>query len=97
MADEGSYNEGGVEGRNRGDRDQRDERNDRNDRDNRDQREGRQDREPRGDQRDAKADAQAADESDITTNWDEITPTFDAMDLKEELLRGTKLTNFQTF
>lgn len=46
------------------------------------------DREPRGDQRDAVADAAAADESDITTNWDEITPTFDAMDLKEDLLRG---------
>ena len=54
------------------------------------------DREPRGDQRDAVADAAAADESDITTNWDEITPTFDAMDLKEDLLRGNKYTLFNS-
>ena len=48
------------------------------------------DREQRGDRepRDAVADAQAADDSDITTNWDEVTATFDAMDLKEDLLRG---------
>lgn len=50
------------------------------------------DREPRGDHRDAVADAAAADESDITTNWDEITPTFDAMELKEDLLRGDSQT-----
>lgn len=53
------------------------------------------DREPRGDQRDAAADAAAADESDITTNWDEITPTFDAMDLKEDLLRGIYAYGFE--
>jgi superfamily II DNA/RNA helicase len=62
---------------------------------NRERGEGRGDREPRGDQRDAAADAAAADESDITTNWDEITATFDAMDLKEDLLRGIYAYGFE--
>jgi hypothetical protein len=56
---------------------------------------GRGDREPRGDQRDAAADAAAADESDITTNWEEVTATFDAMDLKEDLLRGIYAYGFE--
>mmetsp|Transcript_26754 Transcript_26754/g.25626 ORF Transcript_26754/g.25626 Transcript_26754/m.25626 type:complete len:429 (-) Transcript_26754:100-1386(-) len=63
--------------------------------DRRERGEGRGDREPRGDQRDAAADAAAADESDITTNWDEITATFDAMDLKEDLLRGIYAYGFE--
>ena len=88
MADDGSHYEGRSEGRDRGDR------GDRGDRDNRGDREQRGDREPRGDQRDAAADAAAADQSDITTNWDEITPTFDAMELKEDLLRGISYNHF---
>jgi translation initiation factor 4A len=35
-----------------------------------------------------------ADE-EITTNWDECTPTFDSMDLKEELLRGIYAYGFE--
>ena len=34
-------------------------------------------------------------EVEITTNWDEITPTFDAMDLKEDLLRGIYAYGFE--
>lgn len=32
---------------------------------------------------------------EITTNWDELTPTFDSMDLKEELLRGIYAYGFE--
>jgi translation initiation factor 4A len=35
------------------------------------------------------------DDSEITTNWDETTPTFDAMDLKENLLRGIYAYGFE--
>lgn len=34
-------------------------------------------------------------DSDITTNWDECTTTFDAMDLKEDLLRGIYAYGFE--
>ncbi len=37
----------------------------------------------------------AVDESEIATNWDEITTTFDAMDLKEDLLRGIYAYGFE--
>ena len=36
-----------------------------------------------------------ADEIEITTNWDETTTTFDAMDLKEDLLRGIYAYGFE--
>jgi translation initiation factor 4A len=39
--------------------------------------------------------AAASDEIEITTNWDENCPTFDAMDLKEELLRGIYAYGFE--
>lgn len=32
---------------------------------------------------------------EITTNWDEITPTFDSMELKEDLLRGIYAYGFE--
>jgi len=32
---------------------------------------------------------------EICTNWDEVTPTFDAMDLKEDLLRGIYAYGFE--
>jgi translation initiation factor 4A len=32
---------------------------------------------------------------EITTNWDETAPTFDAMDLKEDLLRGIFAYGFE--
>ena len=35
------------------------------------------------------------EESDITTNWDECTTTFDSMDLKEDLLRGIYAYGFE--
>lgn len=35
------------------------------------------------------------DGSDITTNWDECTTTFDSMDLKEDLLRGIYAYGFE--
>jgi translation initiation factor 4A len=35
------------------------------------------------------------DESEISTNWDEVTTTFDAMDLKEDLLRGIYAYGFE--
>jgi translation initiation factor 4A len=34
-------------------------------------------------------------DEEITTNWDECTPSFDAMDLKEELLRGIYAYGFE--
>jgi len=34
-------------------------------------------------------------EIEIQTNWDENTPTFDAMDLKEDLLRGIYAYGFE--
>ena len=34
-------------------------------------------------------------EMEITTNWDEVTTTFDGMDLKEELLRGIFAYGFE--
>lgn len=34
-------------------------------------------------------------ELEITTNWDECTTTFDAMDLKEDLLRGIYAYGFE--
>lgn len=34
-------------------------------------------------------------DEEITTNWEECTPTFDAMDLKEELLRGIYAYGFE--
>ena len=34
-------------------------------------------------------------EIEITTNWDETTTTFDAMDLKEDLLRGIYAYGFE--
>lgn len=37
----------------------------------------------------------ANDEIEITTNWDESCPTFDAMDLKEDLLRGIYAYGFE--
>ncbi len=37
----------------------------------------------------------ALDDSEITTNWDECTTTFDAMDLKEDLLRGIYAYGFE--
>ena len=33
--------------------------------------------------------ASAAEGEEVETNWDECTKTFDAMELKDELLRGT--------
>jgi len=41
------------------------------------------------------ADAGGLTDSDITTNWDECTTTFDAMDLKEDLLRGIYAYGFE--
>ena len=35
------------------------------------------------------------EESEIHSNWDENTPTFDAMDLKEPLLRGIYAYGFE--
>ena len=35
------------------------------------------------------------DGSEITTNWDECTTTFDSMDLKEDLLRGIYAYGFE--
>ena len=35
------------------------------------------------------------EELEIQTNWDECTTTFDAMDLKEELLRGIYAYGFE--
>lgn len=35
------------------------------------------------------------DDSDISTNWDECTTTFDSMDLKEDLLRGIYAYGFE--
>jgi hypothetical protein len=35
------------------------------------------------------------EDSDIQTNWDECTTTFDAMDLKEDLLRGIYAYGFE--
>lgn len=35
------------------------------------------------------------EQEDISTNWDEVTPTFDAMDLKETLLRGIYAYGFE--
>lgn len=43
----------------------------------------------------AAAGADAAEEMEITTNWDETTTTFDAMDLKEDLLRGIYAYGFE--
>jgi len=34
-------------------------------------------------------------EDEITTNWDETTTSFDALDLKEELLRGVYAYGFE--
>jgi translation initiation factor 4A len=34
-------------------------------------------------------------EVEITTNWDEVATTFDAMDLKENLLRGIFAYGFE--
>ena len=34
-------------------------------------------------------------ELEITTNWDEVATTFDAMDLKEDLLRGIFAYGFE--
>ena len=34
-------------------------------------------------------------ETVITSNWDDITTTFDAMDLKEDLLRGIYAYGFE--
>ena len=34
-------------------------------------------------------------DADISTNWDEVTPSFDAMDLKEDLLRGIYAHGFE--
>ena len=83
------------EPRNEGRANDRGDRGDRNDHGDQYEQRDREPREPRGDQRDAAADAAAADESDITTNWDEITATFDAMDLKEDLLRGIYAYGFE--
>eukprot|EP01034_Spumella_vulgaris_P024927 gene24927-31323_t len=35
------------------------------------------------------------EDSEISTNWDEVTTTFDAMDLKEDLLRGIYAYGFE--
>ena len=35
------------------------------------------------------------EEENITTNWDEISPTFDSLDLKEDLLRGIYAYGFE--
>lgn len=37
----------------------------------------------------------ADQEVEIATNWDEVTTTFDAMDLKEDLLRGIYAYGFE--
>jgi len=37
----------------------------------------------------------SGEEIEITTNWDEVTPSFDAMELKEELLRGIYAYGFE--
>jgi hypothetical protein len=37
----------------------------------------------------------AAEESEISSNWDELTPTFDAMNLKEDLLKGIYAYGFE--
>lgn len=36
-----------------------------------------------------------AEDLEITTNWDECTPTFDAMDLNNDLLRGIYAYGFE--
>jgi hypothetical protein len=36
-----------------------------------------------------------SNEVEITTNWDEVVSSFDAMDLKEELLRGIFAYGFE--
>jgi hypothetical protein len=40
-------------------------------------------------------DIHTGDDTEITTNWDETTTTFDAMDLQEELLRGIYAYGFE--
>ena len=39
--------------------------------------------------------AQGVDDVEIATNWDEVTTSFDAMDLKEPLLRGIFAYGFE--
>ena len=34
-------------------------------------------------------------DGEVQSNWDEITPTFDQMDLKEDLLRGIYAYGFE--
>ncbi len=38
---------------------------------------------------------QGGEEIEITSNWDETAPTFDAMNLKEDLLRGIYAYGFE--
>ena len=42
-----------------------------------------------------KEDVTNPEDLEITTNWDECTTTFDAMDLKEDLLRGIYAYGFE--
>lgn len=35
------------------------------------------------------------EDHEITTNWDELSPTFDSMELKEDLLRGIYAYGFE--
>lgn len=39
--------------------------------------------------------AAPVDEGDIETNWDEVVETFDAMELREDLLRGIFAYGFE--
>ena len=39
--------------------------------------------------------AQGVEDVEIATNWDEVTTSFDAMDLKESLLRGIFAYGFE--
>lgn len=41
------------------------------------------------------ADKAGLEDSEISTNWDECTTTFDSMDLKEDLLRGIYAYGFE--
>lgn len=38
---------------------------------------------------------QPLEDTEITTNWSELSPTFDSMDLKEDLLRGIYAYGFE--
>lgn len=53
------------------------------------------DEEPRNEVSAATAEGGASEEIEIETNWSETTTTFDAMELKEDLLRGIYAYGFE--